>query len=203
MPNHETPNQESAPKSKDQDSPFESLAKDRELAEYAKDQIIYTGLFVDPQKIYEMFPPKLDHKIRDPHVTAAFRPDDTKVLLDSLEDDAKINIIAYGNDGKNEGLLVDVEADEAIKNILDNVIEPDKNGELKHVPTHITLSIADGAKAVDTRNLDFQKLEQPVSITGSYKLFSKKGTLIDQKDTIEEMKNANLSTEQEVEPDKL
>ena len=192
------------PRPIDQNSSFESLEKDRELAEYAKDQIIYTGLFIDPKNLYEMFPPKLDHSIRDPHVTVAFRPDSSKVLLDSLGSNAKIEVVGYGNDGQNEGLLVNVKTDDpAIQKALDNVIEPDKNGELKHIPTHITLSIANGAKAVDTRNLEFQKIDNPVSITGSYRLFGKNGSLINDKNTLEEMKNTNLATNQEVEPDKL
>ena len=57
------------------DSGFEELAKDRELAEYAKNQVIYSGVFVDPDEIYDLFPPSLSQQIRDPHVTAVFRPD--------------------------------------------------------------------------------------------------------------------------------
>lgn len=176
----------------------------KELAEYAKDQIIYTGIFVDPEELYGKFPPSLSHRIRDPHVTVGYRPDASKMFLNALGSDAKIDIIGYGNDGQNEGVLVRVEAkDSGIQKTLNERVAPDQNGELKPVLMHITLSIAENAEAVNTRNLEFTELKEPVSISGSYKLFRKDGELIDKESTITEMKNAGFYATEEVEPDRL
>ena len=116
--------------------------------------------------MYSNFPPHLAHKIRDPHVTVAFRPGADKILLDSLGSKASIRAVGYGNDGKNEGLLVEVfTEDSAIQKILEERSElDDRTGESKKVPTHITLSIAEGAKAVNTKNLDFTPLDNPVNL---------------------------------------
>lgn len=184
---------------------FETLLRDRELAEYAKDQIIYTGLFIDPDELYSNFPPHLSHRIRDPHVTVAYRPGADKVFLDSLGSKANIHAIGYGNNGKNEGLLVEISAeDPAIQKTLEERIAPDdKSGELKRVPLHVTLSIAEGAKAVSTRDLDFVPLDNPIDLTGSFKLFGKDGTLIPDKETIVKMQQSGFSAQEVEDPDRL
>ena len=182
---------------------FETLAKDRELAEYAKDQIIYAGLFINPEDLYKKFPPSLSHKIRDPHITVSYRPGAEKLLLDSLSSNASIHVVGYGNDGQNEGLLVEVTADDpAIQKVIDERAELDENGEMKTFPVHITLSIADGVEAVNTRNLDFKPLPTPVDLTGSYQLFRKDGVLISDKETIKKMQESGFVSD-EVNPDRL
>ena len=170
---------------------------DDELANYAKDQIIYTGLFFDPEEIYSQFPPSLARRIRDPHVTTAYRPGVDKLFLNHLGSDAIIRAVGYGNDGQNEGLLVEiVAAPQIIKKTLEEQVIPDGAGGYKPFPTHITLSIAEGAKAVNTRNLEFKRLDTPVDFTGIYKFFGKNGTLISDEGTIIEMYNSNSSTEE-------
>lgn len=185
-------------------SPFESLVVERELADYAKDQIIYAGLFIDPDSLYDKFPPNLSHRIRDPHVTTAYRPSADKVFLNSLGSSAKIRAIAYGNNGENEGLLVEVSAsDPTIQKTLVERVAPDRTGEVKTVPMHITLSIAEGAEAVNTKYLDYKPLETPLELTGNYKLFRKDGVLISDKDTIREMQSTNFSAQEVEDPDRL
>lgn len=180
---HEAPN--SDPNTEASDINFSELAEVRNLAERAKDQVAYAGFFIGPEELYRLFPPSLSQKILSPHVTTAYRPDVTELFLDALGSSANIKIIGYANDGQNEGLLVEVEAENPeIQKFLNERVAPDKNGELKPVPTHITLSInkEEGAKAVNTRNLEFTTLDEPISISGTYKLFGKNGVLIDQKD---------------------
>ena len=192
-----------SPNNKPAESTFDSLAKERNLAEYAKDQIIYSGLFVDPDNLYSHFPPSLSHKIRDPHVTTAYRPDIEKLLLDSLGSGATIRAVGYGNDGKNEGLLVEVLAeDPAIQKALEERFVPDKKGEVKVVPTHITLSIADNAKAVDTKDLDFSPLDEPIDLTGTYEFFGKNGALISNKTELIELQASNTSLAEVTDPDR-
>lgn len=185
-------------------SPFEFLSQERELAEYARGQITYAGFFIDPEEVYTKFPPSLSHRIRYPHITTAYHPDIKELFLDSLGSEAKIQVIAYGNDGKNQGLLVEVEADDpAIQKALVERVAPDNTGEKKPVPIHITLSISDDAEAVDTRNLHFEPLEVPVELKGNYKLFRKDGTLISDKDTIINMQSAGFVSPEIDDPDRL
>ena len=198
-------NYEDESKETTSESSFESLAEERELADYAKNQIIYTGLFIDPDEIYSKFPPTLSHKIRDPHVTISYRPGAEKVFLYALGSSANIRAVGYGNDGQNEGLLVEVMADDpAIQKTLNDRMEPepDNTGEIKPVPIHITLSIAEGAEAVNTRNLDFKKLDTPIDLTGNYKLFRKDGILVSDKETIKEMQASNFSAKEVEDPDR-
>lgn len=179
------------------ESPYDEIAYQRELAEYVISENLakYTALFVDPEQLYSMFPPKKPEmqKIKDPHITVAYKPDANKLLLDSLGSNAAIRIVGYGNDGQNEGLLVEVVAeDPAIQKALDERVALDrKTGETKRVPTHITLSIAEGAKAVDTMNLTFKPLEEPIEIKGTYGFFGKDGDIIYDKKKIDEMKLHN------------
>lgn len=187
-----------------EESSFEVLARERELADYAKDQIIYTGLFINPEDVYSKFPAKLSHRIRDPHITTAYRPESEKIILDALGSGADIRAVGYGNDGHNEGLLVEVAADNsAVQRMLVERVAPDDDGELKSVPMHITLSISDDAEAVDTKKLNFQSLAEPVSLYGEYKLFMKDGTLVDSREELQKMKDEGVVIEDEVDPDRL
>lgn len=198
-------NYENISDNNEKESSFDSLIEERNLANYAKEQIIYAGLFVNPDELYSQFPPSLSHKIRDPHVTTAYRPGTDKVFLDSLGSDATIRVVGYGNNGQNEGLLVEVMASSPAiqKTLIERTAMDDNTGRIKPVPMHITLSIAEGAEAVNTRNLDFKTLENPVEFTGNYKLFCKNGTLISDKDTIKEMQEQNISLQEVEDPDRL
>ena len=162
--------------------------EDGALVEYAKSQVVYTGIFIDPDEIYGNITPSLSHKIRDPHVTVAYRPRVGELLLDSLGSAAHIEAIAYGNDGKNEGLLVRVTCDDmAVQRTLGERESMGADGESRLVPMHVTLSIADGAKAVDTRNLQFRPLENTFELRGKYGYFCKDGTLVSDKEVIKRM----------------
>lgn len=187
------------------ESGFETLLRDRELAEYAKNQIIYTGLFADPNELYSSFPPHLSHKIRDPHVTVSYRPEANKVFLDALGSKAKIHAVGYGNNGVNEGLLVEVTAENpTIQKTLEERVAPDhRTGELNKVPMHITLSIAEGAEAVNTKYLDFMPLDNPIDLTASFMLFGKDGNLIPDRETILKMQQNGFSAQEVEDPDRL
>lgn len=191
---------------KTEETSFESIAEYRELADYIKNEIIYTGLFIDPNEIHSKFPPTLYHEIRDPHITVAYHPDSSRVFLDSLDSEAKIRVIGYGNDGKNEGLLAEVlSGDPAIQKAVKENILADKSNKYKEgsLPVHITLSLDEGASAYSTRKLNFRPLKTPVELTGNYKLFRNDGVLISNKETAQEMKENNFHSEEVVDPDWL
>ena len=200
---------------------FESIREDRELVDYVKDEIIYTGLFFDPDELYDKFPPSLVSKpgatrIRDPHVTVTYLgkgdPSNadpnvkaSKVFLDSLGSNVTFRIIGYGNNGQNEGLEVEIiHADDSeIQETLQKRVELDENGEKKPVIMHITTALAEGAKAYDTKDLDFKPLETPVMISGVYKFFRNDGELISNRDEIREMKESGFAAEEVSDADRM
>ena len=75
------------------------------------------------------------------HVTLSYRPSEDiwAELKPYIGKEVEVKVVGYGNDGQNEGLLVE----------FDGI--PYYGAEKKH----ITLSIAEGAKAVNTGFLDF------------------------------------------------
>ncbi len=102
-------------------------------------KIIYCGLFVDAEELYEMFPPKLARRIEFPHVTTKFRPGGPDLHEDWLGREFELVVDGYGIDQDNEGLRV-AEID-AFKTIT---------------KPHITLSVSENGKPVETVNLDFK-----------------------------------------------
>lgn len=152
-----------------EDSSFNILAREREFAEQVKDKVFYAGLFVDREELYKNAPAHLENTIEKPHVTTNFAPDETQLHLDELGSDAKIFAIGYGNNGKNEGLLVRVEADDpAIQKAVDTIKVP-----------HITLSFSNDSHPKYTSDLDFSPLEHPFELDGTYCLHMKDDSLVD------------------------
>ena len=96
--------------------------------------IFIIGLFFDSNDL-----PKgtLVKDITNKHVTLKYKPtvNDIKLYNNFLGTEAECQIIGYGNDGANEGLFVE----------LDNTV-PYMGADRPH----ITLSVAEGAKAVNT-----------------------------------------------------
>ena len=140
---------------------FEFMSPSEKEKELIRPKVLYAGLFVDPNELYRKVQPTLEKPIEIPHITTAFKPDLSQLHLDQLGNDAKITAIGYGNDGKNEGLLVKIEADDPeLQATCDTLETP-----------HITLSVSDEGRAKDTAFLDFSPLEHPFEITGRYGLF--------------------------------
>lgn len=102
---------------------------------------------------------RLSMLVKNPHVTFAFgKPmsDSFKALLGKEE---KVVITGYGNDGMNEGFLVSLR----------------DNSEFTGKIPHITISLAEGAKAVNTANIDFRDTCKKVSLVGRYGWFGSDG----------------------------
>ena len=103
-----------------------------------RENISYIGIFT------QHIDGQLYRDIPNQHITLAFRPNQEQfeTLLPYIGRDCSYKIIGYGNDGKNEGLQV--------------VIEPG-------IPyfgaeqQHITLSVAEDGKPVDTGFLQFEE----------------------------------------------
>ena len=148
-----------------------SLAEYGAFLEGVREKTFYAGLFVNREELYQKAPAHLEHAIEKPHVTTKFAPEAIDLHLDQLGSGAKIIAIGYGNNGKNEGLLVKVEADDPIiQAAVDKLRNP-----------HITLSYSEGAHPKDTAALDFIPLEgeDQFEIPGIYSLHLKDNSLVD------------------------
>lgn len=95
---------------------------------------IYWGIFIENAPLGELV--KI---IEYPHITYGFK---TPCPYDRVGEDYNIHCIAYGNDGNNEALLVEL-PDKTI-DIYQGVEKP-----------HITLSISENGTPKDSANLDF------------------------------------------------
>ena len=129
-------------------------------------RVYYSGLFVDGENLYQAFPPSLEKPVEKPHITTSFLPKGQDLHLDEIGSKAKIIAIGYGNDGKNEGLLVRIESDDPeIQKACDQVEKP-----------HITLSTSKDGQAKLTSELEFTPLpeDKQFEITGTYGLYSRK-----------------------------
>jgi 2'-5' RNA ligase len=129
---------------------------------------IYTGIFLDNARVYALFPPQLSVRPSHLHVTLSFRGGVESAHEELLGEVVDVRIVAYGNDGKNEGLKVELLAENPELQKLCDAVE---------VP-HITLSTSREAKMVNTRFLEFAPLEKPVELTGRYGIVTRSGLLI-------------------------
>lgn len=128
-------------------------------------KVIYTGAFVDSKELehkleeYGVERTKLWRQIKDAHVTFQFRPADVDESLFGLPVD--IRVIGYGVNTQNEGLLVEVTcANETVQKLCDKVEVP-----------HITLSVSEDGKPVNTRYVGFAPIKTPFTIRGVYDAF--------------------------------
>jgi len=153
---------------------FEFMSEAAKKAELIRQKTVYAGLFLDPDDLFQKTQPTLEKAIAHPHITTSFKPTVEQLNLDQIGSKAKIEAVGYGNDGKNEGLLVKIEADDP---------EVQKACDALETP-HITLSLGKGGQAKNTAFLDFKPLEDPIELTGTYGLFSQ-GSVIKEKTELE------------------
>ena len=128
-------------------------------------KVIYTGAFVDSKELERMLEKcgvertRLWRQIENTHVTFQFRPKEADETLFGLPVD--IRVIGYGVNSQNEGLLVEVTcADKTVQKLYDQVEVP-----------HITLSVSEDGKSVNTRYIDFVSIKTPFTIRGVYDAF--------------------------------
>ncbi len=126
---------------------------------------IYTGIFFDDGQILAHFKPRLSVVPGHLHATLSFRGGVESAHEELLGEIVKVRVVAYGNNGKNEGLKVELMADNPeLQRLCDAVKVP-----------HITLSVSREAKMLDTRFLDFEPLEKPIELTGRYGVVTRSG----------------------------
>ena len=151
---------------------FEFMSEPARNAELIRQKVVYAGLFVDPGDLHEKAQPTLEREIEYPHVTTSFKPNIDQLHLDQIGEKAKIYAVGYGNDEKNEGLLVRIMSDDPVlQEACDKIETP-----------HITLSISNKGQAKNTAFLDFTMLDEPFMVEGRYGLFSQGKVIADRKE---------------------
>ena len=133
---------------------------------------IYTGVFFNATELSEKFAKyvgeeTLSNIIKNPHVTFTFRPDSVDTSL--LGKPVCFTVTGYACDGKNQGLGVEV-----------SLIHAGLSSEyqtIKH--PHITISVSEDGKPVDTGKLCFTPLPESFEIVGKYGIFTDIGVLFD------------------------
>jgi len=119
----------------------------------------YIGCFFPAEELYAALAPMrkapLPREIDAPHVTYIYNPREVDTSLFGLPITA--TVIGYGADGENEGVSVRLSAeDPRLQKCLDTIAVP-----------HITLSVSETGKPVNTDKLHFAPTE-PVKITGTF-----------------------------------
>ncbi len=126
----------------------------------------YEGLFFDKEtvELLHSLEEKQLAKINDEiHCTFKYHPKEKDVFNDIVGKSFEITIIGYGNDGFNSGFQISL-PDELLPYYINY---EDDNQSLLKTP-HITSSLAENAKAVNTNNLQFTPLEKPIKIKGTF-----------------------------------
>lgn len=119
----------------------------------------YVGCFFPQEDLSTYIRPlncsPLAKLIACPHITFSYKPEfvDESLFGEKLI----VRAVGYGNDGRNEGLKVElVSASPKLAEAFQNIAVP-----------HITLSISNDAEPVNTRYLVFDAIE-PFELTGVY-----------------------------------
>lgn len=113
-------------------------------------KIIYTGVFFKEFKKCE-----LSRKIKTPHVTFEYMP---KVVDETLfGKQVTFRVVGYACNKENEGYFVEfVDGPKEIKEQFEKIAVP-----------HITLSVGQGGRPVNTRYLKFQPIK-PFEVKGIF-----------------------------------
>lgn len=107
----------------------------------------------------------LENDIQDPHITFAYKP--KEVVQSLFGEKIHIIIVGYGNDGLNEGLKVQLRADNpSIQSMIDQLEVP-----------HITIAVSSEGKSVNTKNLDFKNIN-PIEMEGKYGGYARWGKVV-------------------------
>lgn len=97
------------------------------------------------------------------HCTFKYHPSNEEIFNDIVGKTFEVYLVGYANDGMNSGF--EILLPEELKKYYINFDED--NPCVLKIP-HITASLKQGAKASNTKNLKFNKLEKPVKINGRF-----------------------------------
>lgn len=132
---------------------------------------VYVGYFIEPEQMASMLSELERQGVTDgglakaiacPHVTLGYMPEDAHE--GQFGETVTLRVVGYGNDGQNEGVKVELldASNEALAHLGESVACP-----------HVTLSVANGARPVNTRYLDFSPVPEPFSLQGTFGGYTK------------------------------
>ena len=126
----------------------------------------YEGIFFEGdvvELIHSLENEKLEKVNDELHCTFKYHPTDDEIFDEIVGKTFEIYLIGYGNDGENSGFSVLLPQE-----LMEYYINFDEqNPTILKVP-HITTSLAEGAKASNTKNLSFKPLEKPIKLIGRF-----------------------------------
>jgi len=126
----------------------------------------YEGIFFEAdvvELIHSLETKKLAKVNDEIHCTFKYHPNEEEIFNDIVGKSFEVFLIGYGNDGMNSGFQISLP--EELMPFYINYDE--QNPDVLKVP-HITASLAEGAKASNTKNLEFKPLEKPIRIVGKF-----------------------------------
>ena len=131
-------------------------------------QYHYIGCFVDRETLLRcvrtVSTGHLERLIEAPHITFVFEPDTADESL--FGEKIRVRAVGYGNNGDNEGLKVEIYAEnKKIASMADEIEVP-----------HITLSVGKKGRAYDTIYLEFSDIE-PFVLDGVFGGYRQDGTV--------------------------
>ena len=97
------------------------------------------------------------------HCTFRYHPSSDEIFNNLVGKEMEVLLIGYGSNGQNSGFQIML-PEELVPYYI-NYLDEDKK-ELR-LP-HITASLAEGAKASNTKDLHFKRLERPIPIRGRF-----------------------------------
>jgi hypothetical protein len=133
-----------------------------------KNNVIYTGAFIDIATLHKTIKVgnRLEKLIENPHVTFQFRPETAPTSL--FGEKVCVKVVGYGNDGKNEGLKVEVFANnQMLSKMAKEILVP-----------HITISVSADGKPVDTAKLTFHPIK-PFFLEMTFGAFTSNGVILE------------------------
>lgn len=126
----------------------------------------YEGIFFEEDMvniIHSLEKEKLARVNDEIHCTFKYHPNNNEIFNEIVGQVFEVYLVGYGNDGQNSGF--EILLPEELREYYINFDE--QNPDVLKVP-HITASLAEGAKASNTKNLDFKPLEKPIKLIGKF-----------------------------------
>ena len=126
--------------------------------------VIYEGIFFDDEeaaflKMFEESP--LAREVKNFHCTFKYKPDHDELFDDIVGNEVEVMVVGYGCNGNNSGFQLLLP-----EWVQSNYINYDVKYPSFLVTPHITTSLADNARAVDTKHLHFRPFVVPFFIKG-------------------------------------
>ena len=155
--------------------------------------ILYQAVFLNEESIQTLLKMQAERLPKIPehmHCTFKYMPSEREIEDFSailLGKTVTLKVIGYGYNGTNSGFEVELEPE--LESVYSNshTVEEQAIPSIERTTPHITVSMSEDGRAVDTGMLDFKPIEAPFEVTGTGGLF-----VVDRKKGISEIKYSPL-----------